>query len=570
VQTFRGFFIAKILIIKEPFMKISGAEIIIKSLKKHSVDTVVGIPGGSNLPIYDKLAKSGITHILARHEQGAGFIAQGMARSTGSPAVVFATSGPGVMNLLTAIADAKMDSVPLIAITGQVPTSLLGTEAFQEVDTYGLTFPITKHSFLVKKADELENTIHRAFQVATSGRPGPVVIDVPKDVQLQEGVYRDGVFDRQVMDYIPEHLDIAIDRINKAQRPIIYAGGGVVASGAFNQLLQFSEKAGIPVAVSLMGLGSYPSDSPLYLGLIGMHGNASSNILMEEADLIICIGARFGDRTTGKISKFGRNSYIIHIDIENSDAEKIRRDRLSIKGDAARMLSFMLPLVKEKRERPWLDYVKKMKEKYDTVTEYLPSHPVSIIKRIASSAPKDAIITTDVGQHQMWVARTYPFAVGRTFLTSGGLGTMGFGLPAAIGAAYANPDKEVICFSGDGSLLMNIQELATLAELNLNVKIVLFDNGGYGLVRQQQELFYNKNYFASRFNHFADFETIARGFGIKSFCCNRWDGFSFAPEDYFNSEGPLIISIKMDKEYNVYPMVPPGDENINMLLESNA
>ncbi len=551
-------------------MKMNGAQIIVKSLKDHGIDVVTGIPGGTNLPIYNELFKSGITHILARHEQGAGFMAQGMARSTGKPAVVMATSGPGVMNLLTAIADANLDSVPIIAITGQVSLPLIGTDAFQEVDTYGLTFPIAKHSFLVKNAADLPSIMNDAFRIASTGRPGPVVIDVPKDIQMQEIELFEPAKSRIHSSPPPDIRSIkeAASMINRARRPVIYAGGGVISSGAFDELAELSRISSIPVAVSLMGLSSFDHINDLYLGLLGMHGNVSTNILVNEADLIICVGARFGDRTTGKLAGFASSSALIHIDIDPSEINKIRKSRVPISGDAKSTLELLLPLVEQNDRNEWRETVRSMKAEHEKSPAYMPNHPVSIIRKIASAASDDAIITTDVGQHQMFVARTYPFSRGRSFLTSGGLGTMGFGLPAAIGAAYANPGREVICFTGDGSILMNIQELATLAELDLNIKIVLLNNGQLGLVRQQQELFYGGNYFASKFSSSTDFTGIARHFGIKSVSIDPGMHSNFRPEEFLKEKGPLLLNIHIDTEYNVYPMVPPGEENIKMLREA--
>jgi len=551
-------------------MKISGAQIIIKSLEMHGIETVTGIPGGAALPIYNELFSSPIRHILARHEQGAGFIAHGMARSTGKPAVCIATSGPGATNLLTAIADAKLDSIPLIAITGQVPLSLIGTDAFQEVDMYGLTLPISKHSFLVKSTDELPGIMNEAFRIAASGRPGPVVIDVPKDIQSR--IIEIGG--------LPEPADISghripqericraiAERINSSEKPVIYAGGGIKASNAINELIALSEKSSIPVAVSLMGLGSYPHGSDLYLGLVGMHGNASTNMIFHETDLIICIGSRFNDRTTGTPSHFGKKAQIIHIDIDPSEINKIKKSFISLTSDAANAINAILPYIQDKSRDAWRDVCSGIKRIHDTNNPQAVSHPESIIKAVGVAAENDAIITTDVGQHQMWVARNYPFRPGRNFLTSGGLGTMGFGLPAAIGAAVANPGRQVICFSGDGSILMNIQELATLADLNLNVKIILFNNGQLGLVRQQQELFYEKKYIASKFHTTPDFPRIAEYFNINGCNIDESGIFSGAITDYLKIPGPVLINIPVMGDYNVYPMVPPGEANTVMIRQ---
>ncbi len=554
-------------------MKMSGAEIIIRSLEKHGIDTVTGIPGGAALPIYNALYASPIRHILARHEQGAGFIAQGMARSTGKPAVCIATSGPGATNLITAIADAKLDSIPIIAITAQVPLPLIGTDAFQEVDMYGLTLSITKHSFLVKSTEELPAIMNEAFRIAVSGRPGPVVIDVPKDIQTR-------IID---IDQLPEPAETRknseppqkicraiADRINRSQRPVLYAGGGIIASGAFSEILALSEKSSIPAAVSLMGLGSFPCDNGLYLGLVGMHGNHSTNIIFDESDLIISIGSRFGDRTTGTASYFGSRADIIHIDIDPSEINKIKKCSISLASDAKIAIEKILPMIEKKSRDEWIENCSRKKTKYDRFHHMKSAHPESIIRMVSEESDDDAIITTDVGQHQMWVARNYPFSTGRNFLTSGGLGTMGFGLPAAIGAALANPHRQVICFSGDGSILMNIQELATLADLNLNVKIILFNNGQLGLVRQQQELFYNKNYIASKFSSSPDFPKLAQYFNISGIDIKTPDTGLSTIRECMKIQGPVLINVPVAEEYNVYPMVPPGESNTVMIVNPSA
>jgi acetolactate synthase-1/2/3 large subunit len=549
-------------------MKMSGAEIIIKSLEKHGIETVTGIPGGAALPLYNALYASPIKHVLARHEQGAGFIAQGMARSTGKAAVCIATSGPGATNLITAIADAKLDSIPVIAITAQVALPLIGTDAFQEVDMYGLTLSITKHSFLVKNTEDLPEIMREAFRIAQSGRPGPVVIDIPKDIQAR-------IIE---IDELPEPAEISnrseppmricraiAEKINAAKRPVIYAGGGIIASGAFSELKELSEKNSIPAAVTLMGLGSYPHDSGLYLGMVGMHGNHSTNIIFDDSDLIICIGSRFGDRTTGTAAHFGKKADIIHIDIDPSEINKIKKTSISLASDAKSALEAILPMIEENNREEWINTCIEKRSRYDKKHHGIPAHPESVIKAVSAAAADDAIITTDVGQHQMWVARNYPFSTGRSFLTSGGLGTMGFGLPAAIGAAIANPERQVICFSGDGSILMNIQELATLADLQLNVKIILFNNGQLGLVRQQQELFYNKNYIASSFNTAPDFPQIAKYFNITGCGIDPFNEDSLTIEDCMKIHGPALINVPVIEEYNVYPMVPPGESNIVMI-----
>ena len=447
-------------------MEICGAELVIKLLEQQGIKIICGIPGGSNLPIYDALRDSSIRHILARHEQGAGFMAQGMARTTGKAAVCMGTSGPGVTNLLTAIADARLDSIPVVAITGQVTSSLIGTDAFQEVDTYGLTIPITKHNFLVQSASDLLEVIPEAFRLAESGRPGPVVVDIPKDVQKE--IIEISGLPKPAGEIQPAKCDQgqiqqAISMINNARRPVIYAGGGVVAANASADLVKFARKNSIPVVTTLMGLGAFPHDDPNYLGMLGMHGSRSTNMIMEEADLIIALGVRFDDRAVGKACEFCKHADILHIDIDRSEIGKIKSSNLSIVGDVGHVLCELIENVDSSIRIGWSARLASLRMMHPDVRpdEDDTFHPLNIIRVMGETLPADAIITTDVGQHQMWVAQGYPFREPRTLLTSGGLGTMGFGLPNAIGAALAKPDKKVVCVSGDGSFLMNIQELAT-------------------------------------------------------------------------------------------------------------
>ncbi|MCP3927444.1 MAG: biosynthetic-type acetolactate synthase large subunit [Desulfobacterales bacterium] len=553
-------------------MKISGADLIIKLIERQNITTIAGIPGGANLPLYDALSKSSIKHILARHEQGGGFIAQGMARSTGKPSVCFATSGPGVTNLVTAIADANMDSVPVIAITGQTPLPLIGTDAFQEVDTYGLFLPITKHNFLVRSAKELLTVIPEAFKVAVSGRPGPVLIDIPKDVQLEiieiDELPEIGQKTISPIADINKILEAA-EMINSSKKPVLYIGGGIVNSNCCGMIKDLSEKSSIPVTSTLMGLGAYNSKSELYLGMLGMHGAKHTNIVVDQSDLLIAVGVRFDDRATGKIEDFCNHANIIHIDIDYSEIDKIRESNCGIKGDACEVLKILLPLIDESKRTNWIKTITNVKDEnpvmdYDDLDIFYPG---KLIYETGIAAGKNVIVTTDVGQHQMWTAQSYPFSRPGQFLTSGGLGTMGFGLPTAIGAALANPDKKIICFSGDGSILMNIQELATLSEQNLNVKIIILNNGHLGLVRQQQELFYNANYMASKFECRPDFSKIAEGFGINSFKLNNCVSPIEALQEIMKAEGPTLIEVDIDPNENVYPMVPPGAANIEMITE---
>ena len=551
-------------------MKLTGAQLITRLLERQSVRTIAGIPGGANLPLYDALHASEIRHVLSRHEQGAGFIAQGMARASGQPAVCFGTSGPGATNLVTAIADAKLDSIPLIAITGQVPRALIGTDAFQEIDTYGLTIPITKHNYLVRSAAELLDVIPDAFRVAMSGRPGPVVIDVPKDVQ-NESLDVDTFPDPGTADAVPSPLPDALAQaaalISHARRPLLLIGAGVIAANASADLRRLAERASVPVAATLLGLGAMPSDHPLFVGMIGMHAARYTNLLLEDCDLLIAIGVRFDDRATGKIAEFCPRAKIIHVDIDASEIGKLTRPFLGVEADAGACIAALLPLIDSQTRRSWRERMDYLRTNFplampgaDDLTE-----PYGIIRHTAALVGDEAIVTSDVGQHQMWVAQAFPFARPRQWLTSGGLGTMGFGLPAAIGAALTEPDRPVVCFTGDGSLLMNIQELGTAAEEGVNIKLILLNNGHLGLVRQQQQLFYGGRYHASRFHAEPDFAAIARGFGIQAI---DLDGARDPLAELacgLREPGPCLVNVRIAADANVYPMVPPGAANREMI-----
>ncbi|MBL4931296.1 biosynthetic-type acetolactate synthase large subunit [Clostridium paridis] len=556
-------------------MNLSGAEITIKLLELLGIDTIAGIPGGANLPLYDALYKSNISHILARHEQGAAFIAQGIARSTGKAAVCFATSGPGATNLLTAIADAKLDSIPLIAITGQVPYYAVGTDAFQEVDTYGLTIPITKHNFFIHSIEELFDIIPEAFRIAEDGRPGPVVIDIPKNIQTQIYEFNSWPEIKQQksskMHISSQDIDTAVNLINSSKKPILYVGGGIINAECSHDLFKLAKKNSIPATTTLMALGSFPYHDELYLGMLGMHGARFTNLLLNEADLIIALGVRFDDRAVCKISEFSPNAKIIHVDIDESEINKLKKVDLSIIGDISIIIKYLIKKVDLNPRENWLKEVANCKKSYPLV---LPAeedlfHPINIIKQVSKFLDEDAIISTDVGQHQMWTAQIYPFNKPRTLLTSGGLGTMGFGLPAAIGAALANPDKQIVCFSGDGSILMNIQELATLCDLNLNIKIIILNNNHLGLVKQQQELFYDKHFIASKFITKTNFALVAKGFGLNS-CNLNYEQNPIAKLEYVLSlKEPYVINIDINPEENVFPMVPPGESLNNMIGGEN-
>jgi len=551
-------------------MKATGAELIMRLLERQGIAIVAGIPGGASLPLYDALRASTIRHVLARHEQGAAFIAHGMARATGTPAVCFGTSGPGATNLLTGIADAKLDSIPLIAVTGQVPRGMIGTDAFQEVDTYGLTVPITKHNYMARSAGELLEIVPDAFRIATSGRPGPVVIDVPKDVQTETVEFvRLPEPGRPDPPPAADPADIAraAALLNAAERPVLLVGAGIIASGAAPVLCRLAERAGIPVAATLLGLGVLPDAHPLFLGMVGMHAARSTNLVLEECDLLIGLGIRFDDRATGKASEFCPRARILHIDIDPSELGKIKQPTLGLVADVGEALHDLLPLVIPNDRRAWRSRVSALRATHPLVTPGAddPCEPYGIVRHTAALAGPDAIVTSDVGQHQMWAAQAFPFSRPRQWLTSGGLGTMGFGLPAAIGAALALPDRRVVCFTGDGSLLMNVQELATLAEEELDVKIVLLNNAHLGLVRQQQELFYGGRYHASRFHAEPDFAAIARGFGIVAHDLGETAEPHAVLARALGEPGPCLVNVPITRDANVYPMVPPGAPNREMI-----
>ncbi len=550
---------------------LTGAELVIRLLERQGVRTLSGIPGGAILPIYDALSRSAkLRHVLARHEQGAGFIAQGMARVSGEPAVCLASSGPGATNLLTAIADAKLDSIPLVCITGQVPQTMIGTDAFQEVDTYGLTVPITKHNFLVSSAAELLEVIPRAFGIAASGRPGPVLVDIPKDVQNA----------RITVEAWPEPgrrapapaleaaaIEAAAALIDAAERPILYLGGGVVHAGAAELAQALAEKASLPTVSTLMALGALPVDHPLALGMLGMHGARCTNLALEECDVLIAIGARFDDRATGKLAAFCPDARIVHVDIDPSELGKLKAYHVGIHGDVGDALAALLPRVAARLREPWLSRIAELEREHPLRLPGLddPRSHYGLIQAVADALDDGAIVSTDVGQHQMWAAQAYPLRRPRQWLTSGGLGTMGFGLPAALGAALAAPEATVVCFSGDGSLLMNIQELATAAEEGLNVKLILMNNGSLGLVHQQQTLFYGERIYASRFRAAPDFIGIARGFGIDALDLDACADPRAALATVLHAPGPCLIHASIDVREHVYPMVPPGAANKDMI-----
>jgi acetolactate synthase-1/2/3 large subunit len=554
----------------------TGAEIAIRLLERQGVATVAGIPGGAVLPLYDALARSRkIRHVLARHEQGAGFIAQGIARVTGKPGVCIASSGPGATNLLTAIADAKLDSIPLVAITGQVPRAMIGTDAFQEVDTFGLTVPITKHNYLVQSAGDLTRVIPEAFAIASSGRPGPVLVDIPKDVQNEVAdvaVWPEPGTAAAAPEATETEVERACTLIEAAERPILYLGGGVVHSGGAAPAAAVAERSSLPTVMTLMGLGVLPTDHPLSLGMLGMHGAPYTNRALDECDLLIAVGARFDDRATGKLAAFCPRAAVIHVDIDAAELGKLRKPELAIRADARSVLERWLAKLQPRHRERWCARIAELKRRHPLHQPGLDStrSPCGLINAAAAALDDDVIVTTDVGQHQMWVAQAFPLRRARQWLTSGGLGTMGFGLPAAIGAALAAPDRTVVCFSGDGSILMNLQELATAAEEGVNVKIVLMNNRSLGLVYQQQTMFYERRLFASAYRKTPDFITLTRGFGIDAVDLDRAQDPERALGAALRQPGPCLIHATIDAAEQVLPMVPPGAANTEMIVRAAA
>lgn len=551
--------------------RLTGAQLTIRLLERQGVTRIAGIPGGANLPLYDALYESGIEHVLTRHEQGAGFIAQGMARADGRPAVCFASSGPGATNLVTAIADANMDSVPVIAITGQVAGGLIGTDAFQEVDTFGLMLPITKHNFLVRSAAELAEVIPEAFRIATSGRPGPVAIDIPKDVQL-EAIEVAGWPDPVDPDDKPAPLASQIERMQammaSSKRPVLMIGGGAVHADCHRDLIALAEREDMPIVSTFMGLGVVPTDHPLYLGMLGMHGARYTNMVLEECDLLIGAGVRFDDRATGKVSEFCPHAAIVHIDVDAAELGKIKQPALAIRADLGLTVAALAESGTADASRPeWRTRVDFISKRFPLELDDNPSlfAPYRLLHFLADHVAPEASIVTDVGQHQMWVAQVFPFRRPRQWISSGGLGTMGFGLPAAIGAALAQPERPVLCVSGDGSIMMNIQELDTAVEHGLNIKVVIMNNENLGLVRQQQSLFYGRRYNAIRNRRSVNFAALAAAMGARGYDLATVGDPAAMLAQALSEPGPCVIDVPVAEEAMVFPMVPPGAANRDMI-----
>ncbi|OHB47127.1 MAG: acetolactate synthase, large subunit, biosynthetic type [Planctomycetes bacterium RIFOXYD2_FULL_41_16] len=543
----------------------TGSQILVDALIREGAEYVFGIPGGAVLPLFDALFDSPIKFILTRHEQGAGHAADGYARATGKVGICLVTSGPGATNLTTAIATAHMDSIPIVAITGQVKTFLIGNDAFQEADIIGITRPITKHSYLVKDIKDLARVVKEAFFIANTGRRGPVLIDLPVDVTMEkcEEVIPTEV---DLPGYKPRYegnirqIMIAAEEINSSKQPVVYTGGGIIASESSKELLEFAEKGNLPVTTTLMGLGGFPEDHHLSLGMLGMHGTAYANFAVTESDVLVAIGARFDDRITGKIDEFAPHAKIIHIDIDPASISKSIRVDIPVVGDAKNILQELNKHIHFVERKEWLDKIKYWKEKnplsYNNSGNVIK--PEYVIEQICEAAKGNAIITTEVGQNQMWAAQYFTFTHPRTFLSSGGLGTMGYGFPAAIGAQLGCPDKLVVDIAGDGSIQMNIQELSTVARLNIPVKIAILNNGYLGMVRQWQELFYNKRYSSVNLNGNPDFVKLAEAYGAKGFLVEKKEDVRPTIEKAFSIKGPVIMDFRVDPNENVFPMVPAG------------
>ena len=543
-------------------MKLNGSDIICEVLLEQGVDTVFGYPGGAVLNIYDALYKYSdrITHILTAHEQGASHAADGYARSTGKTGVVFATSGPGATNLVTGIATAMMDSVPMVAITGNVATPALGKDSFQEVDITGITMPITKHNFLVRDITTLAPILRKAFLIARSGRPGPVLVDVPKDISAAVTEFEHEQPKANVrVQADNDSIAKAVRLINNAQRPMIYAGGGVISANASKQLLEFAEKADIPVSCSLMGMGGFPNDHRLYCGLIGMHGGYGSAMATSHCDLMVVVGARFSDRVAGDTKAFAKDAKIIHIDIDAAEFDKNVLVDLTVRGSADTVLSKLTRNVNQADHSDWINQIaewgsekKSVQQDGDNVTPEAVFDELNKIMR-----PQD-ILCTDVGQHQMWAAQMYDFKLPRTFITSGGLGTMGYGMGASIGSQIGNPDKRVVLITGDGSFHMNLNELTTLASYNLPVVVIIMNNQVLGMVRQWQKLFYGHRFSHTDPCRKTDFVKLADAFGVTGMRITRADEVSSVLAEAFAKNGPVVIDCRISKDMNALPMIPPG------------
>ena len=552
-------------------MKLTGAQIIIEALVEQGCDRVFGYPGGQVINIYDELYKNQgrIKHIITAHEQGAAHAADGFARATGKTGVVIATSGPGATNLVTGIATAYLDSVPMVAITGNVPCSLLGRDSFQEVDICGITLPITKHNYIVKDVNDLADTLREAFRIAKSGRPGPVLVDVPKDVQVSSCDFENAViappFESPKAD--SEDIKKAAEMIAASNKPYIYCGGGVISSGASREVIDFAELIDAPIGCSMMGVSAVPTSNKRFLGMQGMHGHYASSMAQAEADLVIAIGARFSDRATGNKDVYVRNCNILHIDVDAAEIDKNITTQLGINGDVKETLRKLISAVSPANHPAWNAEIDKFKEKeasFETKSDIMT--PYDVIDTVNAKMPEDAVIATDVGQHQMWVAQRYRFEKPRTFVSSGGLGTMGFGMGAAIGA-YIASEKPVVLFTGDGSFGMNLNELATAVSCNVPLIVVIMNNGVLGMVRQWQTLFFNKHYSNTTLCRQTDFVKLAEAFGAMGFRAADTDELAKALDEAIAAKRPAVIDCTISKDEFVLPMLPPGGSIDDIITE---
>ncbi|KAM3093446.1 biosynthetic-type acetolactate synthase large subunit [Phormidesmis sp. 146-12] len=564
--------------------RVKGSFALIDSLVRHGVTDIFGYPGGAILPIYDELyraeAAGRVRHILVRHEQGAAHAADGYARATGKVGVCFATSGPGATNLVTGIATAHMDSIPMVIVTGQVPRHAIGSDAFQETDIYGITLPIVKHSYVVRDPRDMARIVAEAFYIASTGRPGPVLIDVPKDVGVEEfdylpvepGSVRLPGY-RPTLKGNPRQIGQALKLIRKAERPLLYVGGGAIAANAHAEVKELAERFKLPVTTTLMGIGAFDEHHPLSVGMLGMHGTAYANFSVTECDLLIAVGARFDDRVTGKLDEFAARAKVIHIDIDPAEVAKVRMPDVPIVGDVRQVLTDLLTRSTEEGDpvnpgqtHHWLERIDRWRQDYPLEVPHYPDKlsPQEVIVEVGRQAP-DAYYTTDVGQHQMWAAQFLKNGP-RRWISSAGLGTMGFGLPAAMGAKVAVPNEQVICISGDSSFQMNLQELATLAQHRINVKTVIINNGWQGMVRQWQEAFYDERYSSSNMEvGMPDFVKLAEAFGVKGVRVESRDELSSAIAQMLSHDGPVLMDVRVNRHENCYPMVPNGHSNAQMI-----
>ncbi|WP_448281898.1 biosynthetic-type acetolactate synthase large subunit [Phormidesmis priestleyi] len=564
--------------------RVKGSFALIDSLVRHGVTDIFGYPGGAILPIYDELyrfeAAGKVRHILVRHEQGAAHAADGYARATGKVGVCFATSGPGATNLVTGIATAHMDSIPMVIVTGQVPRHAIGSDAFQETDIYGITLPIVKHSYVVRDPRDMARIVAEAFYIASTGRPGPVLIDVPKDVGVEEfdylpvepGSVRLPGY-RPTLKGNPRQIGQALKLIRKAERPLLYVGGGAIAANAHAEVKELAERFHLPVTTTLMGIGAFDEHHPLSVGMLGMHGTAYANFSVTECDLLIAVGARFDDRVTGKLDEFAARAKVIHIDIDPAEVAKVRMPDVPIVGDVRQVLIDLLNRSTEEGDpvspgqtQNWLERIDRWREDYPLEVPHYPDKlsPQEVIVEVSRQAP-DAYYTTDVGQHQMWAAQFLKNGP-RRWISSAGLGTMGFGLPAAMGAKVAVPHEQVICISGDSSFQMNLQELATLAQHRINVKTMIINNGWQGMVRQWQEAFYDERYSSSNMEvGMPDFVKLAEAFGVKGMRVESRDELSSAIAQMLAHDGPVLMDVRVNRHENCYPMVPNGHSNAQMI-----